>query len=446
LRLRKKPQARRAAAADNGGMRKIMLLSLLLALPLAAAEEKRVIVRAGHLLDVANGTYAADQGIVISGNTIDAVLPFAQAQASAPSATVIDLTSYTVLPGLIDCHNHLLGNPKNFNPAGYLMTSSAEGVVWGVRNLRTYLDHGFTAVRDACEPDNAYGQFALRDGVARGLIAGPRIFAAGSCVSVTGGHGDANVLAADQPLPVRPNLADSVDAIGTVVRRDLKYGADWIKLMATGGVLDPFSDYNHQELSEEQMARAVEVAHRAGRKVMAHAEGAVGIKAAVRAGVDSIEHGTVLDEEGAALMEQRGTWLVPTLYTFQYGVEVGEKLGVPAVSLNKVRTIIAYQAPSFRRALAHHLHIAFGLDGDPDLLPREFQALVRGGMTPLQAIQTATTNAAELLGHGDTIGSIAKGRYADIIAVRGDPLADIRQLENVVFVMKDGAIVKDARP
>jgi imidazolonepropionase-like amidohydrolase len=285
----------------------------------------------------------------------------------------------------------------------------------------------------------------LRDGIARGLVSGPRILAAGSCVSVTGGHGDANPLAADQPLPRRPNLADSPDEVATVVRRDLKYGADWIKLMATGGILDPFSDYTRQELSEEQMAKAVEVAHRAGRKVMAHAEGTVGIKAAVRAGVDSIEHGTMLDEEGAALMEQKGTWLVPTLYTFQHGAAWGEKEGLEPVMLQKVRTIISAQQPAFKRALDHHLHIAFGLDLNPKYLPREFQSLVAGGMTPLQAIQTATINAADLLGLTSDLGSIGKGKLADIIAVKGDPLADVKVFENVPFVMKAGVVMKDQR-
>src|SRR5439155_17660021 len=171
--------------------------------------------------------------------------------------------------------------------------------------------------------------------------------ACGGCISLNGGHGDANVLAPDQPLPRRANVADTVDEAATAVRRDLKYGADWIKLMATGGILDPFSDYKTQELSEAQMAKAVEVAHRAGRSVMVHAEGTEGIKAAVRAGVDSIEHGTVLDEEGAALMEQHHTFLVPTLYAFQYGAQLGEKLGLEPVMLAKVRRIIAAQSPAF---------------------------------------------------------------------------------------------------
>jgi imidazolonepropionase-like amidohydrolase len=410
--------------------------------PLAAADDARVIVRAGRLVDVATGAVASDQGIVVNGDRIESVGPFSQARAAAPSAAVIDLTRYTVLPGLIDCHAHILGNQKDFSAASGLRMSSAMGAIWGVRNLRIWLDHGFTSLRGACETDSAYGQIALRDGINQGLVTGPRIFAAGSCVSVTGGHGDANVLAPDQPLPERPNLADTVDQVAAVVRRDLKYGADWIKLMGTGGILDPFSDYNFQELSDAQMAKAVEVAHRAGRRVMVHAEGTAGIKAAVKAGVDSIEHGTILDDEGAALMEQRGTWLVPTLYVFQYGAEQGEKLGLEPVMLAKVKRIVSAQGPAFQRALAHHVKIAFGLDGDPDLLPREFSALVRGGMTPLQAIQAATVNAAALLGQSEALGSIGAGKHADIIGVSGDPTKDVTTFQKVDFVMKGGVVVK----
>jgi len=300
-------------------------------------------------------------------------------------------------------------------------------------------------VRDAGEPDVAYGQLALRDGVRKGLIEGPRVFAAGNFVSLTGGHGDVNVLAPDQPLPRQPNIADTPQEVATAVRRDLKYGADWIKLMATGGVLDPFSDFNTQELSEEQMAKAVEIAHRAGRRVMAHAEGTVGIKAAVRAGVDSIEHGTVLDEEGARLMAEKGTWLVPTLYTFQFGAAEGERLGVEKVMLEKGRAILRYQAEAFKLALHHKVKIAFGLDMDPDYLPKEFDALVRGGMTPLDAVRAGTIRAAELLGASDQIGSVDVGKTADLVAVEGDPLADVKVLEKVTFVMREGRVVKGER-
>ncbi len=312
-----------------------------------------------------------------------------------------------------------------------------------MHNLQIWLDHGFTALRDAGEPDLAYGQLALRDSVRRGLIRGPRIVSAGNYVSVSGGHGDADVLAPDQALTARPNLADTVDEVSWAVRHDIKYGADWIKLMATGGVMDPLSDYRTQELSEEQMARAVEVAHRAGKRVMAHAEGTAGIKAAVRAGVDSIEHGTVLDEEGAKLMADKGTWLVPTLYTFQHGVEIGTSHGADSVSVEKENAILHLQQPAFALACEHHLKIAYGVDDDPDFVSKEFSALVRGGLTPLAAIQAATMNAAELLGMSQEIGAVEPGKFADIVAVEGDPLADISVRERVVFVIKGGEVIKN---
>jgi imidazolonepropionase-like amidohydrolase len=326
-----------------------------------------------------------------------------------------------------------------------LRSSSAIGTVWGVHNLQTWLEHGFTGLRDACENDIGYGQVALREGVRRGLIRGPRMASAGRCISVTGGHGDADILSPDQALARRTNLADDVEQISTAVRYDVKYGADWIKLMASGGVGDPMSDFNRQELSQEQMAKAIEVAHRAGKRVMAHAEGSEGIKAAVRAGVDSIEHGTVLDEEGARLMTEKGTWLVPTLYTFQHSLELGTTHGQEAVSLEKVKAILKYQSGAFALALKYHLRIAFGLDDDPDELPHEFEALVRGGMSPLEAIRAATVNAATLLGWQEQAGAIEGGKFADVIAVEGDPLKDISEIRRVRFVMANGVVVKESK-
>ncbi|MGH9545343.1 MAG: amidohydrolase family protein [Terriglobales bacterium] len=397
-------------------------------------------VRAGRLIDVRTGRATANAYIVIAKDRILRI-----ADSAPPGIPTIDLSRYTVVPGLIDCHAHVLGNQKDQSSAGGLRMSSAQKALWGVHNLQTWLNHGFTGLRDAGEDDLGYGQLALRDSINLGLIQGPRMVSAGNFVSVTGGHGDADVLAPDENLPRRPNIADTVDDVSRAVRRDIKYGADWIKLMATGGVMDPISDYRVEELSEEQMARAVEVAHRAGKKVMAHAEGAEGIKAAVRAGVDSIEHGTVLDEEGARLMEQHGTWLVPTLFCFQHDLQTGLSQGRDPVSFAKGVAIVKEQGPAFKRALAHHLKIAYGVDDDADFVSKEFGALVNGGMTPIEALRAATMNGAELLGKSDDIGTLEPGKFADIVAVDGDPLADITVMEKVVFVMKGGEVYKNAK-
>jgi imidazolonepropionase-like amidohydrolase len=406
----------------------------------AAAEV--TLIRAGRFIDVRTGQVLENQAILVEGDRIKEVGPAARLAAPA-GARVIDLSRATVLPGLVDCHEHLLGNPKDLSATAALRMTSAQKTLWGVRNLHVWLSQGFTSLRDAGETDLGYGQIALRDSVAKGLITGPRIVTAGNFISITGGHGDADALAADQALPRRPNIADNVEEVGDAVHHDLKYGVDWIKLMATGGVMDPFSDFNTQELSEAQMARAVEIAHRARRKVMAHAEGTEGIKAAVRAGVDSVEHGTMLDEEGAALMAEHGTWLVPTLNTFQRGVALGTSLGQDAVMAEKGRAILKYQQAAFTRALEHHVKIAYGVDDDPEFASQEFSALVRGGMTPLQALQAATINGATLLGFEDQVGTIEAGKFADIIAVTGDPLRDITVMEHVAFVMKGGEVWKN---
>lgn len=271
-----------------------------------------------------------------------------------------------------------------------------------------------------------------------------RMVSAGNFISVTGGHGDSDASPPDQALPPRSNIADNVDQIGPAVRRDIKYGADWIKLMATGGISDRISDFSTQELSEQQMTAAVEIAHRAHRRVMAHAEGTEGIKAAVRAGVDSIEHGTMLDDEGAALMQKRGTWLVPTLEVIQRYNQPGRKEVDPVV-LDKAKAILGFQSASFQVALKHHVKIAFGLDDEPEFLPVEFQALVRGGLTPMEAIQAATINAAELLALSDQVGAIEPGRSADLIGLSTDPVNDIDAMTHVIFVMHNGEIMKNER-
>jgi imidazolonepropionase-like amidohydrolase len=430
--------------------RALLFFSLLATLNLApalAAPKQLTRIKTTRLLDVRTGRIMVDQTILLDGNRIVRVAASSDlGQPASQPVRTIDLTGLTVLPGLIDCHAHILGNLKDLSPAAPLRMSSPQGALWGAHNLQVWLSHGFTALRDAGESDLAYGQLALRDSVRMGLIEGPRMVSAGNFISVTGGHGDADVLAPDQALIRRPNLADSVDDIPAAVRHDIKYGADWIKLVATGGLSDPMSDFNVQELSDEQMRKAVEVAHLANKLVMAHAEGGSGIKAAVRAGVDSVEHGTLLDEEGASLMEKQATWLVPTLSVMQRYATISETSGLDQVALAKSRMIVKYQSQAFQLAIKHHIRIAFGLDDDPDFLPKEFSAMVKGGLTPIEAIQAATIHAAELLRLSDEVGSLEAGKFADIIAVSGDPTTDISVMGNVVFVMKGGEIIKAALP
>jgi imidazolonepropionase-like amidohydrolase len=425
-------------------IRTLTVLSMLLSTIAwgQAPAQRLTLIKAGRLFDARTGQMLSNQAILVEGDRIKEIGTAAAVAGHAANARVIDLSSSTVLPGLIDAHNHVLGNPKDLSPIAGLRMSSAQATLWGVRNLRIWLDKGFTTLRDACESDRYYGQIALRNSIQQSLIQGPRMIVAGQCLSLTGGHGDSDQLAADEEMPRRPNIADTIDEVATAARRDIKYGADWIKLMATGGVMDTLSDFRVQELSEAQMAKAVEVAHRANKKVMAHAHGTEGIKAAVRAGVDSIEHGSLLDDEGAQLMVQKGTWLVPTIDVELRTLEMGASFGVEPVMMAKEKEVVRLKRAGFEKALKYHVKIAFGVDDDPDYLTREFDAMVAWGMKPVEALQAATINASQLLGIADQVGTIEAGKAADIVAVNGDPLTDIKAINNVVLVMKAGEVVR----
>lgn len=417
--------------------KKTMIAALILMATSAfAGPQDLIALHARRLLDVRSGN-VSEAWVVVRGDRIESIA------SSAPAgARVIDLGNATVMPGLIDCHAHLLMDWTDFSATSNFRLSASQKALWGLKNAREYLDRGFTTLRDAGETDPSYGQVALRDAFARGMFTGPRLFVAGIPISVTGGHADLNPLAPDVPMVPLSNIADTVDEAHHAVRHDVRNGVDWIKVMASGGVTDVLSDFNVQELSDEQLRAIVEDAHRAGHKTMAHAEGLPGIKAAVHAGIDTIEHGSLLDDETAKEMAQRGTWLVPTINTFFRGVEIGLAQGQEPVMLEKGKAVSSHIPAAIAAALRNHVKIAFGDDDEPKFVAEEFKAMVRLGLTPLAAIQAATINAASLLGASDRIGSLEPGHYADIVAVDGDPLKDPAVMSKVVFVMKGGEVVR----
>src|SRR5881227_2248610 len=337
----------------------VFLLPILVAASALAAPPQAIALHARRLLDVRSGN-VAEAYIVVRGERIEAV------SSSAPAdARVIELGNATVMPGLIDCHVHLLLDWTDFSATGNLRLSAPQKTLFALKNAQEYLSRGFTTLRDAGETDPAYGQVALRDAYAKGMFLGPRLFVAGIPISVTGGHADLNPLAPDVPMQPLSNIADTVDEAHRAVRHDVRNGVDWIKVMATGGVSDVLSDYNVQELSDEQLRAIVEDAHRAGRKTMAHAEGLPGIRAAVRAGIDTIEHGSALDDATAKEMAERGTWLVPTINTFYRGVELGLTQGQEPQMLEKGKAILGSIPSAVAAALRNHVKIAFGDDDEP---------------------------------------------------------------------------------
>lgn len=412
------------------------------AVPLVAQEV--TAIRAGRLVDVERGAILHDQLIVIRGDRIESVGP---GSTRAPAgARLIDLSRYTVTPGLIDCHTHLIGEVGLSDVLLPLERSGAQEALSGVRNARATLLAGFTTVRDV-GTYRAFVDVALRDAIDDGTIPGPRMAGAGAYVTVTSGGGEVTGMAPDMTIPpeFRFGVANSADQVRERVRALLNGGADFIKVIATGAVLTRGTKPGVSEYTEEEIHAAVETAAEYGTYVAAHAHGAEGIKRAVRAGVRSIEHGSLMDDEAIALMKQKGTWLVADIYNGDYIATAGREERWPEEFLRKNDETTEAQRAGFRKAVAAGVKIAYGTDSGVyphGLNARQLPYMVRYGMTPMQAIQSATIRAAELMGWQDRVGSIAPGKYADIDAVEGDGLADLKRFEQVGFVMKGGVVYK----
>ena len=420
-----------------------LLLAFCIAFEIGVAAQVTAI-KAGHLIDPDFGVVLSDQIILIRDNKIEAVGP----GLPIPAGTqVIDLSKMTVLPGLIDCHTHLAdGLEDNGDPISILKKSASQSVLESVPNARHMLESGFTTVRDV-GVYRALNDVALRDAIAKGYIEGPRMFVAGAYLTITGGAGAVTGLAADIQLPwdLHYGEANGPWEVRRVIRKLVSAGADHIKLLSSGAVLTHNSNPNSQEFTPEELEAAVDEASHFGLRVEAHAHSSSGIKNAIRAGVASVEHATMIDDAGIALAKQHGTYLDMDIYDEECIQEQGREGKIPRDFLQHDATLGSVQRDNFRKAVKAGVKLSFGTDAGVCAYGtggRQFAFMVSYGMTPMQAIQSATHSAADLLGHADELGSIKPGKFADLIAVAADPLRDIRVLERVNFVMKDGKIYK----
>jgi imidazolonepropionase-like amidohydrolase len=401
-------------------------------------------IKAGRLIDPDRGAVLTGQVILIRANKVEAV---GQGLAIPEGATVIDLSRMTVLPGLIDCHTHLAdGAHGEDDPVSQLKKSAARVVLESVPNARVTLEAGFTTVRDV-GVYRALNDVALRDAINRGDIIGPRMYVAGAYITITGGAGAMTGYAPDIQLPwdFHYGEANSPWEVRQKVRLLAHQGADHIKVLSSGAVLTHGSNPNSQEFTLEELQAAVDEASHFGLRVEAHAHSPSGIKNAIRAGVASVEHATMIDDEGIALAKQHGTYLDMDIYDEECIQEDGRNGKMPKDFLDHDRELGQMQRDNFRKAVQAGLKMSFGTDAGVCAYgqnAKQFAWMVKYGMTPMQAIQSATSLAADLLGRSNELGSIKPGKNADVIAVSGDPLENVSVLENVQFVMKDGKVYK----
>jgi imidazolonepropionase-like amidohydrolase len=415
-----------------------LLGATMLALSPLAAEARTVVVTAAHMIDVLSGRRVDDAQVVVTDGRITAV--GRRGDTVPAGAERIDLGARTLLPGLIDMHVHLTSDPRLSGYRGLEFTDNFATVV-GVANARKTLDAGFTTVRNVGSGN--YDDVALKQGIEGGYVPGPRIVPAGYALGATGGHCDATeALPPSFAALPNPSVADTPDGYRKLVRTMRKYGAEVIKICATGGVLSKRDSPGAQQMSYPEMKAVTDEAHMLGMRVAAHAHGTAGINDALRAGVDTIEHASLADQESFKLAREHGAWFSMDIYNDDYILAEGAKNGAFPESLEKEKVIGRKQRETFRAAHAAGVKMVFGTDGG--VYPngdnaRQFAKMVEWGMTPVEAIQAATKNAAEALNRSD-VGAIAPGRYGDLIAVDGDPLSDVRTLEHVAFVMKGGEV------
>ena len=398
------------------------------------------LVRAARVIDGRGGPPLANGAVLVRGDRIERIGPAADMTADQ----VIDLGSATILPGLIDLHTHLTDEVGTNWESALLTTTPGRAAIYGAVNARTTLLAGFTTARDM-GPTWPYVDIDLRYAIDKGSVPGPRLQVAGNYVSATGGAGDARQFSIYVDVSIVRNLADGVDQVRQVVRTNLKNGADFIKILATGAVMSKGIPPGAQQYSDAELAVAVEEAARWGRFVAAHAHGTEGIKAALRAGVRTVDHGSMLDEEGARLLKEKHAYFAPTLYVGHTILNDNQTLNIPAHQVEREKAMQGTQERAFKIALAEQLPIAFATDAG--VFPhgenaREFKLRVGLGQPPMAAIESATRIAAEAIGWADRVGTLQSGRYADLIAVAKDPLADISELERVQFVMKGGVVYK----